>query len=120
MPGQQIILANSSRLFRDMLKRIINGSSSLELLKEITDPTDIPAAIENAAPGWVIVSLRFDNTFPAWVDHYITDHPAVCIMAIASDGSKIKVKWLEHHEQELNELSLQDLLRILENHGAPA
>jgi hypothetical protein len=36
-------------------------------------------------------------------------------MAVATDGSKIKMKWLEVHEQELNGLSLNDLIHILEN-----
>jgi hypothetical protein len=31
------------------------------------------------------------------------------------NGRTIKVEWLEVHEQELNGLSLNDLLHILEN-----
>jgi hypothetical protein len=36
-------------------------------------------------------------------------------MALAADGSRIKLKWLEVHEQELNGLSLNDLIKILES-----
>jgi hypothetical protein len=36
-------------------------------------------------------------------------------MGFASDGSKIKMKWLEVHEQEFDELSLNELIHILES-----
>jgi len=115
MPEQRIVLANASRLMRDMLKRIIYKSNNLELIREITDPRDLPSMIEHTDPEWVIVSLSYDNGVPAWVDGYMADHPSVRFMAVATDGSKIKMKWLEVHEQELNGLSLNDLIHILEN-----
>ena len=63
----------------------------------------------------MIVSLSYDHDVPAWVDGYMADHPSARCMAMAIDGSKIQMKWLEVHELELKELSLNDLLYILEN-----
>jgi len=45
----------------------------------------------------------------------MASHPSVRFMALAADGSKIKLKWLEAHELELNGLSLTDLLQILDS-----
>lgn len=115
MAEQRIVLANTSRLLRDMLRRIIDQTSDLELLREITDQRELPAVIENSDPQWVILSLPYDNEIPPWVDSYITQHPSVRFMAIASDASKIKVKWLEIHEQELDGITLHELLRVLQN-----
>lgn len=115
MPEQRIVLANGSRLLRDMLKRIIIRSENLEVVKEVTDQKELPSVIEQTKPGWVIISLAFDDGLPAWVDHFIADHPSVGFMALATDGSKIKMKWLEVHEKELDGLSLNDLLHILES-----
>lgn len=119
MPEQRIVLANTSRLLRDMLKRIIHKTRDLELLEEITDQRELPVVIEHSRPAWVILSLPYDNKIPAWVESYISEHPSVRFMAIASDGSKIKMKWLEIHEQELDGISLHDLLRILQNQPSP-
>lgn len=118
MPQQQIVLANGSRLLRDMLKRIIHKSDHLALLDEVTDQNDLPTAIEKSSPEWVILSLSYNDDIPAWVDGYMADHPSVRFIAMAIDGSKIKMKWLEIHEQELNGLSLNDLLHILENNSS--
>lgn len=118
MPEQRIVLANGSRLLRDMLKRIIFKSENLEIVREVTDQKELPSVIEHTNPEWVILSLSFDNGVPAWVDPFMANHPSVRFLALAADGSKIKMKWLEVHEQELNGLSLNDLIHILE--GKPA
>jgi DNA-binding NarL/FixJ family response regulator len=115
MPEQRIILANGSRLLRDMLKRIIVKSENLDVIREVTDQKELPAAIEHSNPEWVIVSLAFDNGIPGWVDNFMAIHSSVRFMAVASDASTVKIKWLEIHEQELNGLSLSDLIQILEN-----
>jgi chemotaxis response regulator CheB len=114
MTEQRIVLANGSRLLRDMLKRIITKSDKLEIIREVSDQKDLPAVIEHTNPEWVILSLSFDEAVPAWVDGFVANHPSVRFMGIASDGSTIKMKWLEIHEQDLNSLSLRELLQILE------
>ena len=115
MPEQRIVLANGSRLLRDMLKRILFKSDKLEVVREVTDQKELLSVIEHTNPEWVIISLSFDNGVPAWVDSFMANHPSVRFMAVATDGSKIKTKWLEVHEQELDGLSLNDLIHILES-----
>ena len=115
MPEQRIILANGSRLLRDMLKRVLLKSTNLGMVREVTDQKELPSAIESSNPAWVIVSLAFDDGIPSWVDNFVAMHPSVRFMAVASDGSKVKMKWLEVHEQELNGLSLSEFIHILEN-----
>jgi chemotaxis response regulator CheB len=115
MHEQRIVLANSSRLVRDMLKRILIKAENLEVVREVVDQKELPSVIEHTLPEWVILSLSVDNGVPAWVDGFMVSHPSVRFMALAADGSKIKLKWLEVHEQELNGLSLKDLLKILES-----
>ena len=115
MPEQRIVLANGSRLLREMLKRILFKSDKLEVIREVHDPRELPSLIEDTNPEWVIVSLAYDDSLPAWVDTFMAAHPSVRFMALAADGSKIKVKWLEVHEQDLESLSLDELLRLLES-----
>jgi hypothetical protein len=119
MPEQRILLATTSRLLRDMLKRIIRRTRDLELLRDITDHRELVAVIEKTRPAWVILSLPYDGVIPVWVDGFLRKDPSVRFLAIASDGSKIKLKWLEVHEQELNGLSLHDLLGILQSRPSP-
>jgi len=115
MSEHRIILANGSRLLRDMLKRILYKFDQFEVVREVADQKDLPLFIEHTQPEWVILSLSYDNLVPAWVDAFMITHPSVRFMALAADGSKIKMKWLEVHEQELNGVSLNELIHILES-----
>ena len=87
MSEQRIILANGSRLLREMLNRILLKTENLEVVKEITDRDTLPTAIEEPDAEWVIMSLPVDNKLPEWTDNYIIDHPHVRFMAVAADGS---------------------------------
>lgn len=114
MQTKRIILADGSRLLREMLRRVIYKADHLEVVQEIDDYEELPSAIEQFNPEWVIMSLPSDHVIPGWVDIYITNYPSVRFLAVATDGSKIKMKWLEAHEEDLSDLSLRDLIYLLE------
>ena len=120
MSEQRIILANGSRLVREMLNRILHKTENLKVVKEVFDQEELPAEIEKSDAEWVIMSLPVDKKMPEWVDTYIVDHPRVRFMAVANDGSWVKTKWLEYHEEELDNLSLRDLIHILGGIAEPA
>lgn len=113
MSEQRIILANGSRLLHEMLNRILIKTGNLRVVQEINNHEHLPTAIETSDAEWVIMSLPADSSMPEWVDNYIVDHPHVRFMAVAADGSWVKTKWLESHEEELDNLSLRDLIHIL-------
>jgi hypothetical protein len=120
MSERRIILANSSRLLREMLNRILHKTDNLEVVQEVTDHKKLPIEIEKSDAEWVIMSLPVDRAIPGWVDHYIVDHPDVRFMAVANDGSWVKTKWIENHEEELDNLTLKDLIHILGGLMEPA
>lgn len=113
MSEQRIILANGSRLLHEMLNRILIKTGNLKVVQEITNRENLPTAIERSDAEWVIMSLPADSTIPEWVDNYIDGHPQIRFMAVAADGSWVKTKWLENHEEEMDNLSLRDLINIL-------
>ena len=113
MSEQRIILANGSRLLHEMLSRILVKTGNLRVVQEITNYENLPTAIEKSDAEWVIMSISAKSALPEWVDTYIIGHPHVRFMAVAADGSWIKTKWLESHEEELENLSLKDLIHIL-------
>jgi DNA-binding NarL/FixJ family response regulator len=113
MPEQRIILANGSRLLREMLNRILLKTDNIDVIQEITNQETLPTSIENADAEWVVMSLPVDGAMPEWVEPYMVDHPHMRFMAVAADGSWVKTKWLESHEEDLNNLTLKDLINIL-------
>lgn len=114
MSDQRIILANGSRLLREMLNRILRKNKHLDVV-QVPDHHNLPSAIEQQEAGWVIVSLPIDNPAPEWIDTYMRQHPYIRFLTVSADGGLIKMKWLESHEEDLSNLSLPDLIHILES-----
>jgi hypothetical protein len=120
MSEQRIILANGSRLVHEMLNRILLKTKNLEVVQEITNHQKLPVAIEKSDAEWVILSLPVNSSMPEWIDTYIVNHPRVRFMAVANDGSWVRTKWLETHEEKLENLTLKDLIHILGGIVEPA
>ena len=115
MNKQRIILINGSRLLRELLHIVIYKAEHLEIVQEIHNLEDLPAAIQASDADWVIVSLPLDEKMPDWADAYMANHPNLRFLVVSNDGSRVKMKWLETHEQELDDLSLKDLIQLLES-----
>ena len=113
MPEQRIILANGSHLLHEMLSRILGKTVNLKVVQEIHNDKSLPIAIEKSDAEWIIMALPVDSLVPKWVESYIIRHPFVRFMAVANDGSWVKTKWMESHEQKLDNLTLVDLIHIL-------
>ncbi len=113
--AQRIILVNSSRLLREMLHVIFYKAEHLQIVREISDQEELPSAIEELEAEWLVISLPLDKGIPNWVDQYISKHPFMRLLAVSTDSSEVKMKWLEPHEENLEDLSLNDLIHILES-----
>jgi hypothetical protein len=115
MQAHRVILANESRLLREMLERVIKKVPHLEVVGQAADAARLPSLLEGTDAQWVIVSLLPNGKMPAVVDSLLAEHPSLRVLAVAVDGSQVKAKWVEPHEKDLGDLSLQELIAILEN-----
>jgi len=114
--AQRIILINSSRLLGDLLRSIIGKVDHLEMVKEVSKYEELPAAIENTEAEWVLMSLPFDTSFPRWVEDHLAKHPSMRFLALFIGSRKVRLKWLESPEEQLEDPTLDDLIHILEGH----
>ena len=112
---QRIILVNGSRLLREMLHVVFCKYKLLEVVREVGDQEEQLSAIDGLEAEWLVISVPLGKGIPEWVDRYISKHPFMRLLAVSTDSSKVKMKWLESHEENLEDLSLNDLIHILEN-----
>lgn len=109
----RIILANKPRLLRGMLKRVLQKVPDFQVVGEVLDPARLSATIEKTEAQWVVLSLSPAGNMPAMAETLLAVHPTICILAVAMDGSRVKVKRVEPHEQDLNGLLLEELLAVM-------
>ncbi len=118
MHMQRIILAHDSRLMREMLKRVIDKTDELKVVREVTQPGDLHSAMRETETEWVILSLPPGGVVPESIQSLVNTYPSVRFMTVAADGSEVKVRWLEPLSRDLTNLSLGDLISILRKEPA--
>src|SRR5688500_17696074 len=119
MSTKRVILANDSRLLREMLHRVLNKSDNLEVVKELPNYEELPSAIEQFDPEWVIISLHYKIDAHSWINTYMADYPSVRFIFLAPENNSIKMKWQTSYEEDLANLSLKDFINILERDLQP-
>ena len=113
MKTKRIILANSSRLVRDMLEKAIRKTPGLELVSNIENLADFPEALRQTEADWAIVLLPPDEQIPDMVEKAINEHQSMRFLLMGVDGSHARMMWNEPHEVALDEKNLQELLGLL-------
>jgi hypothetical protein len=113
MYTKRVILADGSRLLREMLHRVINKADHLEVVQEVANLEDLPAAIERFDPEWVIISLPVPNPVRTEINACVEAFPSVRFLFLSPDSNRIKLKWQAVVEEDLTNLTLKDFLGIL-------
>ena len=98
-----------------MLRRVINKSDQLEMVHEVSSDRAFLFALEQVKAEWMIVSISSEKTLPTWLDPYLAKHPFMRCLVISPGSSKVRLKWQEE-EVELEDLSLEDVMYILEGY----
>jgi DNA-binding NarL/FixJ family response regulator len=111
---KRIILADGSRLVREMLHHALDKAEQLQIVDEVPDHEGLPLSIEKSAPAWVIVPLPYSNSTRDWIDACITNHPAVGFVFLSPHQNQITMKWQTSCEEEYSDLSLKEFIQILE------
>jgi hypothetical protein len=109
----RIILANEPRLLREMLKRVFLKRFDLQVVAEVSNFSRLSEVIDRTQPQWVVVSLLPNGRLPGYAHGLPALYPRVGIVAVAGDGSRVKVKSGDLFERDLEGISLDDLLAIL-------
>lgn len=108
----KIILANDSRLLREMLKRVLRRSPRLEVVAEIEDLHQLEPVLSETRARWIIVSLTPEGEFPGAVKTVLQDHSTAHVLAIATDASTVKLLHMEPNERQVDVYSVEEILSL--------
>jgi chemotaxis response regulator CheB len=114
---QKIVLVDGSRLLRGMFRRAIQRDSSLQVISEIDDMNDFHDAIKKVDADWIFLALPSGRSVPAVVDQTLREQPDLNMLVMDSDGSHLRMRWIETHETPLDEKNLNELLMVLRDKG---
>ena len=110
MITRRIVLAHSSRLLQEMLKRVFDRTDGLQVVQEQIGLNDIDGTISRSHPDWLIISPEQP---PGVIQSLVARHPSVKIITLSAEGSPILIQHKNNTNENLDGLSLSELLTIL-------
>jgi DNA-binding NarL/FixJ family response regulator len=113
----RVILANEPRLLRGMLRRAIARAPGLEVVGEVTDPTELSSLISQSEAQWVVVSIWPEGMVPSAIRSLLRGRSTLRILGLAADGSQARIACSERDQDTRGGLSLDELIDILETRG---
>lgn len=116
---KRVILADGSRLLREMLHRALDRTDHLEVVQEMPDSNGLSAALERFDPEWVIVTQAYSRRSHGRIDSCMEAYPMVRFIFLSPHQNRIKMKWQASCEEEYSNLSLKEFIHILENSRQP-
>lgn len=113
MRPQNIILLNGSHFINDMLERVISKTPGLQIVATVEDPQNISQTVNQVDADWIILTLQPDEEGLEKINELLVKDSSVHLMIIEAEGRRVKMKWFEPHEEELEKKDLSEILRIL-------
>ena len=114
MSRKRIILANDSRLLREILQRVIKKADHLVVVQELSGHEGLPSAIEQLDPEWVILSAPDNRQEQNWINTCMANHPSMRFVFVSPEKTSMKLRWPTGHEEDLTNLSVRGFIDILE------
>ena len=114
MPDLKIVLANQSKLLREMLSNVFGKLEDFVFVHEIGNPSLLADFLDQTDIDWVLFSSMHHQGKLEWIDDLIRTHPSVCFADIALDKSEVIFTWLNNPDTKVIDLSLEEFIAILE------
>jgi hypothetical protein len=113
---QKVILAVEPLLLREMLFHVLRKHAQVRVISgsEVTDWEALSYLIEEMDARWLILSLPNNDQLPADAGDLLNVHPNLCLIAMALDGSVVKLRWLESQEHSFDYLTLDTLISVIQ------
>ena len=111
---KRVLLADGPRLLREMLHHALDKADQLEVVGEVSNQDDLPSFIERYEPAWVLVAASYSGHAHRWAGPLLDEHPSLRFVFVAPNQNHITMKWQASHEEEFSNLSLRELIGLLE------
>ena len=114
METRRAILVDGSRLMRELVRRIIEKSAGFEVVRELSNVQELPAAITDTNVEWVFTIVTSNHEIPEILKNELFfKHPTLRIVGLWVDGSHVKVEWLGRQHKDLTGLTLNEITHLL-------
>ena len=90
----RVLIANSTRIWRDMLYDAIRSEPDIEVVGDVTEENAIVSATERTNPDCVIVPLDEPGAAMPICKQILTKRPHIRIVAIGEATDVVEIYWM--------------------------
>jgi chemotaxis response regulator CheB len=110
----RIILVNGSPILHEMICKAITKQENLQVVAKLHDIDQSPEAIEDVNADWIYLLLPTGKKIPPVIEKVMNENNEMRLLVMSSDGSSVRVKWVEQHDHVLKIDELKQIFEILE------
>jgi DNA-binding NarL/FixJ family response regulator len=114
----RVLVANRPRLMRDAVLATISEQPDIEVLGELEDDSEIPEAVADSQPDFVIIALDKPGERPAVCDYLLRHYPLVKVLAVAPKENSTIFFWSELRSKAI-ESSEEGILSVIRGKAIP-
>ena len=111
----RVLVAIRPRLMRELILNTFADQPDIEIVGEVTDEADVPAAVDSALPDFLVLSQEGTGERPSVCDVVLRQHPALRIVAVAPDRNYSVHYWVSFdircHDVEASEEGILGVIR---------
>ena len=90
----RVLVAIRTRFMRELILTTFADQPDIEVVGEVSDDADVPAAVENTHPDFLVLSQDEMGQRPTLCDQVLCQHPEVRIIAINPDHNYSVHYWV--------------------------
>jgi hypothetical protein len=110
----RIILVNGSPFLHEMIYKAIDKQEKLQVVAEVQDLNRYPEVAKQIDADWTYLLLPPEEDIPVAMEEVIKEKAPMRLLVMATDGSMVRVKGMEHHDHPMKIDELKQIFRILE------
>jgi len=88
----RVAVAAQPRLIRELMLETVRTQSDIEIVADIQNEADIERLVEECKPDFLIITSELD-LHPPFSDALLRRHPAMKILALATDHNRGLLLW---------------------------
>lgn len=111
----RVLVAIRPRLMRELILNTFADQPDIEIVGEVADEADVPAAVDSSLPDFLVLSQDGMGQRPSVCDLVLRQHPELRIIAVAPDRNYSVHYWvsfdIHSHDVEASEEGILGVLR---------
>ncbi len=111
----RVLVAIRPRLIRELVLATLADQPDIEIVGEVQDDAEIPAAVENTHPAFLIQAMDRPEQRPSLCDSLLRQYPEMKILALAPEHNSTVFYWasldIHSHRVETSEEGILSALR---------